>query len=225
MIKRKRIFKLIIMLDLYIKILQIQKFNLIEFKASKITLKIKGKGNKNIFGYESNFKFSRDYYPAEVYINAKKQASVNYNYNFINDSNSVELIWNNPIQSCFQMFRNCTQITEVDLSDFNSSEIININSMFCYCSSLTSVNLNNFDTSKVTDMGFMFYYCNSLTSIDLSNFDTSKLTRMQSMFEGCESLEFINLKNFNDSKILLNGNNTNIFKNVPDNIVIYINEK
>ena len=39
MVKRKIIFKLIIMLDLYIKILQIQKFNLIEFKASKITLK------------------------------------------------------------------------------------------------------------------------------------------------------------------------------------------
>ena len=42
--------------------------------------------------------------------------------------------------------------------------------------------------------------------------------------KGCEILEFINLKNFNDINILLNVNNANIFKNVPDNIVIYINE-
>ena len=224
MVKHKIILKLIIILDLFIKIFQTQRLNLIEFKASKIKLKIKGQGNKNIFGYESDYKFSSEYYPTEVYINEKKQDLVNYSYYFGNDSNSVELILNNSIQSCWQMFRNCIDIIEVDLSNFNSSEIININSMFCYCSSLTSVNLNNFDTSKVTDMGFMFYYCNSLTSIDLSSFNTSKLTRMLSMFEGCESLEFINLKNFDDSNILLNKNNINIFKNVPDNIVIYINE-
>ena len=140
-VKYKINLKLIIILDLYIQILQIKKFCLLELKSS-ITLKIKGKGYNHIFGYENDQKFNRSYYPNEVYINGQKQDSVNYSYYFQNDSNSVELIWNNSIKSCRQMFRNCSQITEVDLSNFNSSEILDINSLFFNCFSLTSVNFS-----------------------------------------------------------------------------------
>ena len=47
--------------------------------------------------------------------------------------------------------------------------------MFGYCKSITEINLSNFDTSKVTYMNNMFFKCTSLTSLDLSNFDTSKV--------------------------------------------------
>jgi surface protein len=57
--------------------------------------------------------------------------------------------------------------------------------MFSNCSSLTSVDLSNFDTSNVTNMEFMFRNCSSLTSIDLSSFDISNVTSMMSMFSGC----------------------------------------
>ena len=49
-------------------------------------------------------------------------------------------------------------------------------------SSLTSLNLSNFDTSNVTNMNGMFTYMDSLTSLDLSNFNTSKVTNMSYMF-------------------------------------------
>jgi surface protein len=42
--------------------------------------------------------------------------------------------------------------------------------MFYNCSSLTSLDVSNFDTGNVTDMIFMFGYCFSLTSLNLSNF-------------------------------------------------------
>ncbi|MBQ2408699.1 MAG: BspA family leucine-rich repeat surface protein, partial [Bacilli bacterium] len=53
---------------------------------------------------------------------------------------------------------------------------------------LTQLDLSNFDTSKVTNMDYMFYYCTNLTQLDLSNFDTSKVTNMQSMFSYCNNL-------------------------------------
>ncbi|MGN0798329.1 MAG: BspA family leucine-rich repeat surface protein [Christensenellales bacterium] len=64
-------------------------------------------------------------------------------------------------------------------------------------SNLTNLDLSNFDTSKVTDMSGMFNGCSSLTSLDVSNFDTSKVTTMARMFYGCSSLTSLNLGNFN----------------------------
>ena len=44
--------------------------------------------------------------------------------------------------------------------------------MFYDCSSLTTLNLTNFNTSGVIDMSSMFNGCNNLTTLDLSSFDT-----------------------------------------------------
>ena len=63
--------------------------------------------------------------------------------------------------------------------------------MFKNCSSLASIDLSNFDTSKVTDMRSMFYGCGNLTSVDLSNFDVSQETYMYDMFFNCSKLNII----------------------------------
>ena len=44
-----------------------------------------------------------------------------------------------------------------------------MNWIFSECSNLTSLNLRNFDTSKVTIMKWMFEGCNKLTKITVSN--------------------------------------------------------
>ena len=56
--------------------------------------------------------------------------------------------------------------------------------MFYWCSSLTSLNLSNFNTNNVTNMNHMFQYCSSLTSLNLSNFNTNNVTDMSWMFSG-----------------------------------------
>ena len=63
--------------------------------------------------------------------------------------------------------------------------------MFQSCSSLTNLDLSNFDTSQVTDMKFMFEYCSSLTNLDLSSFDTRKVTDMDYMFRYASALKVI----------------------------------
>ena len=70
-------------------------------------------------------------------------------------------------------------------------------------------------------MQAMFYQCSSLTSLNLSNFDTSKVSLMPEMFYNCINLEYINMKNFKETSLI---SYNNMFKNVPDNIVVCINK-
>ena len=61
-------------------------------------------------------------------------------------------------------------------------------SMFSYCYSLSSLDLSNFNTQNVTNMEYMFFHCNSLSSINLSNFNTKNVIDMRYMFSRCNFL-------------------------------------
>ena len=68
---------------------------------------------------------------------------------------------------------------------------------FNNCSSLTSINLSNFNTNNVTNMSCMFSHCSSLTSINLSNFNCDKIKtgdEMKEMFKDCYKLKIENVK-------------------------------
>ena len=54
--------------------------------------------------------------------------------------------------------------------------------MFFECSSLTDLDFSNFNTDNVTNIEYMFFYCTSLTNLNVSNFNTHKVTNMKSMF-------------------------------------------
>ena len=215
--------------------------------SNKITLKVEKSGTRMVFSSETNY-FDTRYYPNIVKINGKTQNVVNHTYYFEQLNNNVELVWYNLIDKSIQMFRACHDINEVDLSSFNTSKIIDMSfmfyncqfitsinldnvdtsqvtcmwSMFSYCTRVTSLNLTKFNTSKVESMLYMFYLCKSLTSLDLSNFDTSLVTSMESMFSECKKLEYINMKNFSEFKL---EEIEEMFLNVPNNIIICINEK
>ena len=92
-------------------------------------------------------------------------------------------------------------ILELDLSNFNTSQVTDMYSMFNGMPNLTTLNLSNFNTSKVTDMSFMFYNMPNLTTLNLSNFNTSKVTKMQYMFADMRNLTTLNLSNFDTSRV------------------------
>ena len=62
------------------------------------------------------------------------------------------------------MFSDCSSLTNLNLSNFNTNNVTNMEAMFSYCSTLTNLNLSNFNTYNVTDMFFMFYGCKNLTN-------------------------------------------------------------
>lgn len=144
-----------------------------------------------------------------------------------------------------RMFRQCYNLTGLDLSSFETSQVTNMSSMFAGCNSLTSLDVSGFDTSNVTDMsdmfaelkgeqisldlsGFntsnvttmkeMFVESSSLMSINLSNFDTSNVTSMEDMFAECQALISLDISSFNTSNVT---NMKGLFRGNPALTAIY----
>ena len=106
-----------------------------------------------------------------------------------------------------KMFYNCKNLSSLDLSNFNTEKVTDMNKMFYNCNKLSSLDLSNFNTEKVTNMSGMFYNCNKLSSLDLSNFNTEKVTNMSGMFFGCSALTTIYASdNFKTDKVTVGSN-------------------
>ena len=139
----------------------------------------------------------------EIKIN-NKPIPFNYFHNFESQKiYKIKYIFKNNLTNINHMFFKCENITNLDFSNFNSEDVMDMEAMFAECTSLTNINLSNFNTQKVSNMNHLFYNCESLTNLDLSNFNTRNIKIMCSMFEGCKSLTNLNLSNFNTEKVNL----------------------
>ena len=88
------------------------------------------------------------------------------------------------------MFYDCSALTSLDLTNFNTAKVKYMSNMFKGCSALTSLDLTNFNTAKVESMENMFNGCSALTTIYVSDkFVTSQVTYSDDMFNGCKSLK------------------------------------
>lgn len=105
------------------------------------------------------------------------------------------------MENAESMFRNCSELTEINLSGFDTSNVTNMRAMFYGCYKLENLDLSGFNTSKVTNMRDMFSNCYSLTRLDLSRFDTSSVTNMRDMFVWCKGLRSLDLSGFNTSNV------------------------
>ena len=99
------------------------------------------------------------------------------------------------------MFRGFTKAENVDISDFDSSEVEDMAYFFYKMNSLRSLDLSSFITDKVTDMTGVFAYANSLKKLDLSNFNTGKVTNMSAMFHSMSNLDKLNISSFNTENV------------------------
>ena len=100
---------------------------------------------------------------------------------------------------------------KIDLSDWDSTYVTNIDSMFSNCSKLTSLDVSEFKTSSVTSMNYMFYNCNVLTSLDASNWNVSKVNNMNYMFNNCSGLtSLIDGHESDPNVVALNGLKVNL---------------
>lgn len=104
-----------------------------------------------------------------------------------------------------RMFWNCIYLTTLDLSNFDTSNVIDMSYMFYGCTKLTMLNFGNFNTNNVTDMSNMFNGCKTLTTLNLSSFHTSNVTNMNSMFYECRVLTTLHLSSFDTSNVIAMG--------------------
>lgn len=94
-------------------------------------------------------------------------------------------------KSCKQMFdggKNISSITGLEY--LNTDAATNMSQMFEECSSLTSLDLSSFDTKNVTTMANMFKNCNGLKDIYVSDkFNTDNIPDNETLFSGNKALK------------------------------------
>ena len=86
------------------------------------------------------------------------------------------------------MFSYCETLTSLDLSNFDTKGVTDMNSMFSFCSSLKYLNIDNFDTRLVNNMALMFSHDTKLERLNMTSFDTHNCDFFNLMFEGCINL-------------------------------------
>ena len=103
--------------------------------------------------------------------------------------------------SCYYWFCNCSELTDIEgIENLNTENVTNMRGMFFNCPNLSSLDLTNFSTGNVTDMNAMFGYCH-LSSLDLTSFNTANVTNMYMMFISCQNLSSLDLTSFNTANV------------------------
>ena len=112
--------------------------------------------------------------------------------------------WNTSnVTNMSYMFNGCSSMPSLDfVKSFDTSKVTSFQSMFCGCSSVKSFDLAGWNTANVTDMSDMFQ-STGVTSLDFSNWgwNTSNVTNMSYMFDDCPSLTSLDVSSFNTSKV------------------------
>ena len=103
------------------------------------------------------------------------------------------------VVSLGQAFMDCHSLQNVDLSSFDTSNALYFGNMFNNCVNLRTLDVTNFDTSKAVDMYAMFANCISLTSLDVSSFNTASVSNFNRMFASCSGLKRLELSGFDTS--------------------------
>ena len=124
----------------------------------------------------------------------------------LKDATSTESISEGPctyvnnvvVNSMASLFKD-SQSTSIDLSNFNTSHIINMASMFQNSRAIEIVGLNSFDTSAVLDMNNIFNNSKA-SNLILNSFDTSKVKSMEGMFSASKA-KIIDISSFDTSSV------------------------
>ena len=112
--------------------------------------------------------------------------NISYMFSACTNLTSVDMTgWDvSNVTSTFGMFSNCTSLTTITgHEDFRLTGLTGqMSYMFRGCSSLVTLDVSEWAVTGVTSTAFMFYSCNALTSLDMSGWNVSTLTNMNYMF-------------------------------------------
>lgn len=87
------------------------------------------------------------------------------------------------------MYHGCKSLVNFDISDLDTSSVVNISYMFYGCNSITSVDLSNLDLSSVENMSYLFSNCTSLNSVTFPSSELPNVNNMSYFYNKCMSLE------------------------------------
>ncbi len=113
---------------------------------------------------------------ATAFLDEEKKISVWFDeetktiYYYPEESASIRL----P-SDCSYMFREMNNLEEIDLSDFDASNVTKISNMFEGCTALKSLTIDGHYNNKITNIDDFVRNCNNLESITLQRFDFANI--------------------------------------------------
>ena len=181
-----------------------KKFNYIEGILDFFLGHIYDNDNELLFTYSSNEKI-------DVYLNDEKiemikeenKWKINFKYFKKNGIFKFKITFQNNLNNLSNFFKDCRNISSIDFSNFNSSDVTDMSYMFSECELLKEIKgLNKLKTDKVVSMKGMFKNCLELEYLDISEFNTSNVTDVSEMFSSCIKLKEIEgINNFKSNKV------------------------
>jgi surface protein len=90
--------------------------------------------------------------------------------------------------------------TTLDLSSWDISNVTDLQNLIGF-SGYKEVNLANWKTTKVTNMNSIFYYLSSLEKLIIPDWDMTNTTNTSSFLYNCSKLSYIDLSRSNDATI------------------------
>ena len=94
------------------------------------------------------------------------------------------------------MFFNCEQLVEIDFGS-NNFAVTAIAYAFHGCTNLPNIDFTNFDVREVTDMRSLFYGCKALTELNLRTFRTTICHLFTDMFAETNEMNVTIYRNLN----------------------------
>ena len=180
---------------IFVEIVNSDDLRILIHYDSEIHLIIQGNGNQNILNNDFIYE------PSEVIVNGYSNNSCKKKCYFLENINNITLKFSEQIDSLECMFKGLENILEIDLSNFDVSQVTRMQEMFRDCSNLVSVILSNYNTYNLNNISHMFYNCFNLETINFGSINTSSVENMQHSFCGCSKIKSIDLSKFDTSRV------------------------
>ena len=137
-------------------------------------------------------------------LNISKAEGVSYVFHDCPELTQLDLSnWDTgKIQYMIATFNGCTKLTEVNCSTWNTNKVYNMQQTFLNCNSLETIPVRDWDTRNVMYMDKTFANCTSLTNLDISKWDTSKVVELTNTFYHCSSLKTLDVSKWKISNVI-----------------------
>jgi surface protein len=142
------------------------------------------------------------YWAAELIDTSICRDLSNFFYNATNITECNVSNWDTSnVTSMDYVFANCGKLEEIDVSNWDVSKVVSCNSIFAGCKAVKELNTTNWNL-KSNNIVQMFKNCEALEMVDASRLDVSNVTTLERVFSNCKSLKIIDVSKWDVSNVV-----------------------
>ena len=133
----------------------------------------------NIRHYHDNLKELNET-NTKLFINKKECKYTKYFIPYREGIYEIKLLIYIKMNDCSHMFYNFQNIISINISNFDTSNVTNMNKMFFNCSNLSTLSdISKWNINNVRSMNWMFFNCSKLSTLpDISYWNTNNVNDM-----------------------------------------------